>query len=51
MSKLFKVLAVAVDALLIVDLAVELWEKYQARKAAKSVPATEEEPEPATEEV
>ena len=47
-TKLIKVLAVAVNALLIVDLTVDLWDKYKARKAAKTVPATEEEP--ATEE-
>ncbi len=43
-AKLIKVLAVAVNALLIVDLTVDLWDKYKARKAAKTVPA-EEEPE------
>lgn len=46
-TKLIKVLAVAVNALLIVDLTVDLWEKYKEWKAKKelaSVP-TEEEPE------
>lgn len=47
--KLIKVLAVALNALLIVDLTVDLWDKYKARKAAKTVPTTEED-DPVTEE-
>lgn len=47
-TRLLKILATAVNALLIADLSIDLWNKYKEWKAAKTVPATEEEP--ATEE-
>lgn len=46
-ARLLKILATAVNALLIADLSIDLWNKYKEWKAAKTVPTTEEEePEP-----
>ena len=43
MNQIFKTLAIIANGLLIIDLSYTLWEKHQARKAAKTVPSTEEE--------
>lgn len=52
MNKALKLLAVAVDALLLIDIASDLWQKYQARKAKKhsTGSTTKEEPIPTAEE-
>ncbi len=48
MSKALKILTAAVDVLLLIDIASDLWKKYKERKAAKQnntiSPETEEEP-------
>ena len=50
MSKALKILTAAVDILLLIDIASDLWKKYKERKAAKQnntiSPDNKEEPIP-----
>ena len=45
MTSLFKILAVVVNALLIITLSADLYDKYKARKVKTVSPATEPEEE------
>ncbi len=49
--KIWRVIAFALDALLVCDVASDLWKKYKDRKAKdQNEPATEEEEAPVAEE-
>ncbi len=49
-TRLLKILATAVNALLIADLSIDLWNKYKEWKAKKELASVPAEEEPVTEE-